>query len=200
MLKLYHAPLARSVRILWLLEELGVPYTLETITFTPPTGRSFVQSTPSGKIPVLEDGNLTVFESGAILLYLLERYGNGRLAPPPGTALRGTFFQWVFFAESTAFPPLGEIAMHTLFKPEPERIPAVVADARVRAGSALDVVEQALAGREYLLGAEFSGADVMMGYTLQVAQLLGLVDQTRPALAAYFARLLARPAFQKALS
>jgi glutathione S-transferase len=78
-IKLYHSPRSRSVRIYWLLEELGVPYELVTIDFTPPA-RPFAQSTPTGKVPTLEDGEVTMFESGAILEYVLERYGQGRLA------------------------------------------------------------------------------------------------------------------------
>jgi glutathione S-transferase len=198
MIKLYHAPLTRSSRIVWLLEELRVPYAIERVDFTPPI-RSFSQKTPFGKVPVLEDGELTMFESGAILEYLLERYGEGRLAPPPGTPARGTFLQWVHFAEATAFPPLGEMARHTLFKPEAERIPAVVVDARERAGDTFAVLEKALDGKDYLLGAEFSGADVMMGYTLQLAKLFGILGEGLPNTNAYFGRLEARPAFQKAL-
>jgi len=199
MIKLYHAPLTRSVRIYWLLEELGVPYELETLAFTPPT-TPFSQGTPSGKFPVIQDGDLTISESGAILEYILERYGKSRLAPAPGTPARGPFLQWVHFAEATAFPPLGEIAFNTLFKPEAERIPAVVVEARNRAVVALGVLEEALAGKDYLLGSEFSGADIMMGYTLQVARLLGVLNEQFPNVGGYMARLEARPAFQKALA
>jgi glutathione S-transferase len=199
MINVYHAPLTRSFRILWLLEELGLPYTIVPVAFTPPV-TVFSQATPSGKLPVIEDGDLTVSESGAILEYVLERYGNGRLAPPVGAPLRATFLQWVHFSEATAFPPLGEIARHTLFKPEAERIPAVVADARERAGVTLDMVERALSGRDYLLGRDFSAADVMMGYTVLAAASLGVLDQRHPNLTAYLQRLQTRPAFQKALN
>lgn len=198
MIKLYHAPRTRSARICWLLEELGVPYEIEPVAFTPPM-TPFSQRTPFGKVPAIEDGGVTMFESGAILEYVLERYGRGRLAPAPGSPLRGPFLQWVHFAEATAFPPLGQIAMQTLWKPEAERIPAVVADARARAAVTLDVVERALAGKDYLLGAEFSAADIMMGFTLEVAKFFGLLDERSPNLAAYLERLEARPAFQKAL-
>jgi glutathione S-transferase len=199
MIKLYHAPLTRSVRIRWLLEELGLPYELAPVTFRPPSV-PFSQQTPLGKLPVIEDGELTMFESGAILEYVLERYGEGRLAPPPGTPARGLFLQWVHFAEATAFPPIGQIAWETLFKPESERIAAVVTDARARAAAALGVLEHALAGRSYLLGDDFSGADVMMGYTLMTARFFDLLADVYPNVNAYLARLSARPAFQKALA
>jgi len=200
MIKLYHSPRSRSVRIYWLLEELGVPYELEVVPFTLPVppARPFAQRSPFGKLPALQDGDLTMVESGAILEYILERYGQGRLAPAPGSPLRGAFLQWVHFAEATVFPPLGNIAWHT-FRRDADSIPGAMADYRTWAVAALDVLERALSGRQYLLGDEFSGADIMMGYTLECAKWFGLVGAGYPNLADYLARLEARPAFQKAL-
>jgi glutathione S-transferase len=197
-IKLYHAKLTRSMRILWLLEELGLPYQLETVAFVPPS-TPFAQATPSGKFPTLVDGDVTLFESGAILEYVLERYGQGRLAPAVGSALRGPFLQWIHFAEATLLPPLGQLAWNLIFKPEAERIPAVVAESQSQAAALLAVLEKALAGKDYLLGRDFSGADVMMGYSLQSAKWFGVLDDRFPNTKAYFARLEARPAFQKAL-
>src|SRR5262249_41812120 len=111
MIVLYYAPRTRAVRIRWLLEELGLPYELRRVPFAAPQN-VFTQATPLGKFPVIEDGDVTIGESGAILEYVLERYGDGRLAPAIGSSLRGPFLQWVHFAESTAFPPLGTIVWH----------------------------------------------------------------------------------------
>src|SRR2546430_3270887 len=109
MIKLYHAPMTRSIRIYWLLEELGdVPYELEIVRFAVPKV-PFSQATPLGKVPVIEDGPVVMFESGAILEYILERYGKSPLAPPPRPASRSAYLQWVHFADGTLFPPLGEI-------------------------------------------------------------------------------------------
>ena len=199
MIKLYHAQLTRSIRVIWLLEELGIPYELATVAFKPPR-HSFEQDTPTGKFPVLEDDGLVMFESGAILEYLIEKYGKGRLAPPVGSRERGHYLQWLHFAEATAFPPIGDIARHTMFLPEGERIPQVAADGRVRAKNALDVLERALKGKEYLVGNELSGADIMMGYFLMAARMLGCVGAEHPSIAGYWERLAARPGFQKALS
>ncbi len=199
MLKLYHAQLTRSIRIVWLLEELGIPYELATVPFKPPR-HSFEQDTPTGKFPALEDDGMVLFESGAILEYLIEKYGKGRLAPPVGSRDRGPYLQWVHFAEATAFPPIGDIARHTMFLPEADRIPQVAADGRVRAKNALDVLERALAGKQYLVGNELTGADVMMGYFLMAARMLGTVGAEHPNIAAYWERLAARPGLQKALS
>jgi glutathione S-transferase len=199
MIKLYHAQLTRSVRILWLLEELGIPYELATVAFKPPR-HSFEQDTPTGKFPVIEDDGLVISESGAILEYLIEKYGKGRLAPPVGSRDRGPYLQWVHFAEATAFPPIGDVARHTMFLPEAERIPQVAADGRVRAKNALDVLERALTGKQYVVGTELSGADVMMGYFLMAARMLGLVGAEHANVSAYWERLAARPGLQKALS
>jgi glutathione S-transferase len=197
MLKLYHAPGTRSMRIRWLLEELQVPFELENVSFALPTV-SFSQASPFGKLPALEDGDVTMCESGAILEYLLEKYGSGRLAPPPGTPERPAFLQWVHFAEATVMPPLGDITRHTVFKPEAERLPAVVADARLRAAAALNLPEETLRDSDYLLRSGFSAADIMMGYTVVSSRWHGLLADAYPNLNRYLARLEARPAFQKA--
>jgi glutathione S-transferase len=197
MITLYFAPRTRSIRVRWLLEELGLPYTLKRVTFNVPS-KAFVQDTPLGKLPVIEDGDTTIGESGAIVEYILERYGNGRLAPPIGSPLRGPFLQWIHFAEGTAFPPLGVVIWHTLYLGDADQIPTVIASARERAAGGFAFVERALAGKDYLLGSEFSAADIMMGFTLAAARVLGVLDERYPALGRYLARLEARPAFQKA--
>jgi glutathione S-transferase len=199
MIKLYHAPLTRSIRIYWLLEELGLPYELSIVKFTP--GKTpFAQATPYGKVPAIEDGDVVMIESGAILEYILEKYGQGRLAPAPGTAARPAFLQWVYFSEATVLPPVGDIVRHTLFKPEPERVPAVVEDARGRLGATFAVVEKALDGKPHLLGTDFSAADIMMGVTLHIARRLNSLEDRFKNLHAYLGRLESRPAFRKALS
>ncbi len=201
MLKLYHSPRTRSVRIYWLLEELAVPYELETLAFTLETlkAAAYLKVHPLGKLPAIQDGDLIMFESGAILEYILEKYGNGRLAPAPGSPDRGAFLQWVHFAEATATPPLSDIAQHMLFKPEAERIPAVVADGQARVAAVLAALEQTLAGKQYLLGSEFTAADIMMGYSLLLVKWFGLLTPEYPNATAYLARLEQRPALRKAL-
>jgi glutathione S-transferase len=197
MIKLYYAPRTRAVRVRWLLEELGVPHELARVEFNRPS-HTFAQSTPLGKLPVIEDGDTTIGESGAIVEYILERYGNGNLAPPIGSPLRGEFLQWVHFAEATAFPPIGVIVWHTLYEQNADRFPEVMQSARGRALEALGFVDRRLEGRDYLLGAEFSAADVMMGFTLFAARALGVLDDRYPNVTRYLARLEERPAFRKA--
>jgi glutathione S-transferase len=199
MLRLYHAPLSRSVRIVWLLEELGLPYELVAAPLEPPAQGPFAQKTPTGKVPTLEDDGVVMFESGAILEYVLEKHGGGRLAPAPGSPLRPAFLQWVHFAEATAFTGLGNLAWHTRFRQDADAIPEVLADYRGWALAALDVVERALAGRAFLLGDEFGGADVMLGYSLLVARAFGVLGERHPATDAYLTRLSERPALRRAL-
>jgi glutathione S-transferase len=198
-LTLYHSPLSRSVRIVWLLEELGLPYEVKRIELASPAPRPFVQKTPSGKVPTLVDGDVTLFESGAIVEYLLEKHGRGRLAPPVGSPLRGPFLQWIHFAESTAFGGLANIAWHLRFKQDAAAVQSALADYRTWVETALDALEKALAGKEFVLGSEFSGADIMLGYTLLVARFLKVLDGRHPACEGYLDRLMQRPAFQKAL-
>jgi glutathione S-transferase len=199
MLTLYYAPRTRSVRIRWLLEELALPHELRRVPFEPPRAM-FTQATPSGKFPVLVDDDVVISESGAILEYILERHAGGRLAPPLGSPLRGPFLQWVHFAESTAFPPVGIIVWHTLYKQNAAEVPSVIEDARLRAAAGFDVVERALDGRAFLLGDEFSGADVMMGFTLEAAKMLGLLGDAYPGIQGYLTRLESRAAFQRAVA
>ncbi|HVP31851.1 MAG TPA: glutathione S-transferase family protein [Myxococcota bacterium] len=199
MIKLYHAPLSRSVRVLWLLEELGLPYELHAAPLEPPAPKPFAQKTPSGKVPTIEDDGVTIFESGAIVEYILEKYGNKGLAPAVGSPLRGSFLQWVHFADATAFTGLGNIAWHTRFKEDAESVTDALADYRGWAEAALDALERNLRGKDFLLGAEFSAADVMVGYTVLVAKALGLVGERHPGVDAYLARLTERPALRRAL-
>lgn len=200
MIKLYHAPWSRSVRVLWLLEELGLPYDLVSAPLEPTVPRPFAQKTPTGKVPTIEDEGVTFFESGAILEYVLECYGEGRLAPAVGSPLRGPFLQWVHFADATAFTGLGNIAWHTRYREDADRVADALADYRSWAEAALDALERALADGPYLLGDDFSGADVMVGYTVLVAKAMGMVGADRPRLDAYLTRLSERPALRKALA
>ncbi len=140
-----------------------------------------------------------MFESGAMVDFILERYGNGRLRPAPGTPDAAQYLQWSWFAEATFARPLGDIAQHTVVKPEAERIPAVVADARTRALTCMDALEAAVPGGRYLINGAFTASDIMMGYTLILARRFKvLTPTTYPNVNAYMARLETHPGFIKA--
>jgi glutathione S-transferase len=170
------------------------------VDFERPTNRFFQQQTPSGKLPTIEDGEVVMCESTAIIEYILERYGEGRLAPPIGDPQRGLFLQWLHFAESTAFPPLGIVVWLSVYREQSAAPAELVQDARDRAASSFEFLERELGGKTYLLGDAFSAADIALGFTLLVAQGVGVLDARFPRLLAYLARLQARPAFQKALA
>ena len=203
MITIYHVPRTRSARVLWLCEELGLPYDVVPVDFSPEYRKSpeWRRLNPIGKVPAMTDvdadGNrFTMIESGAMVHYLLERYGDGRLQPAPGTPESARFLQWSWFAEASLARPLGDMVHHRLLKPEAERIPAVVEDGRERAEICLDAAEAALEDRDFLLGSELSAADIMMGYSLALAQRMGVLDERYPKVLAYLSRLEARPGFQ----
>jgi glutathione S-transferase len=147
-------------------------------------------------VPVLVDGPLVLLESGAIVQYLLETYGHGRLEPDRGSPERAKFLQWIHFAEATLTPPLAALLRHERGRQPEEPGAAGGHEAARRAKAALAVVEDALQDREWLTG-EFSAADVMMGYGLALAKRLRLTDEL-PNIKAYVARCEARPAFRRA--
>ncbi|MBS0408778.1 MAG: glutathione S-transferase [Proteobacteria bacterium] len=197
MLRIYHAPGTRSVRPIWAACELGLQFEIAPVDFSAayrdtPEWRAI---SPAGKLPALTDGELTLFESGAMVDYILDRYGEGRLRPPAGTAARALCQQWCWFSEATLLRPLGLAA---LLRDPPE---AVVAAALAKAREAIGVVDSALAGRAYMLGDAFTAADIMMGYSLAFLDHLKLLDgDAHRNGVAYLARLKTREAFQRALN
>ncbi|MEM9408982.1 MAG: glutathione S-transferase family protein [Acidobacteriota bacterium] len=198
-MKVYSAPRTRSLRVVWLLEELGTSYELETVEFKPTSSEFFIQDTPTGKIPTLVDGEVVLAESGAILEYLLERYGEGSgLAAEIGSRERGQYLQWMHFAESTAWVPIGNVVWLGLYR-EGRDGPELLADARSRAARSLRFVEEQLGEQDFLLTGGFSAADIMMAFTLGVAQRLELMDvDAHPRLLGYLQRLMARDGFRRA--
>jgi glutathione S-transferase len=197
-IKLYHAPMTRSLRVRWLLEELGADYELVQLDFMAGDLQKpdYLGKHPLGKVPTLEIDGATIWESGAMVEYLCEKFG--KLAPPPGSPKRAEFLQWVHFSEATAMPPIGQFFQNAFIKPEEKRIPAVLPEAQEAIAKWLKVLDEHLKGRKYLLGDEFSAADVMMGYTVNGAKFGGMLDARYPNVEAYLTRLGERPAFQRA--
>ena len=199
MIKLWYAPLTRSIRVLWLLEELGVSYELERVEFKVPSSRFFVQDTPTGKLPTIEDGSLVLCESGAIVEYLVECYGEGRLAPPRGTPERGRYLQWIHMAEGTVFPPVGILVWLSRYRTDGDEYASLQEATRARAEAGIQFVENELSSGQYLLGDDFSAADVMMGFSLVAARFMDVIDDRYPAVQAYLSRLEQRPAYREAI-
>jgi glutathione S-transferase len=200
MMKLYYATQTRAVRPRWLLEEIGAPYELVRLNLTAGDHRKpeYLALNPNGTVPTLVDGDFVLYESAAICQQLADKFPDKRLAPPLGTAARGLYYQWIHYTMSGLEPPLVAIFVHTVAKPEAERIPSVVEEARGQLRSVLGVVDRALAGRDHIVGAEFTAADVMLGSTLVWAQMMSLLQPEHQAITAYLGRLSARPALQRA--
>lgn len=200
MLTIFHGANTRSMRVIWLAEELGLPYEIKTIQFLNKEHKepAYLAIHPLGKLPAIQDGDLYLHESGAICDYLIAKAGATHLEPKLGTSEYGLCRQWVYFAEATLMVSIGTIAQHTMLRPEEDRIAQVRDEAIENTAQGLSLLESALEGKEYLCGSTFTLADIMTGYDLHLAKMLGQLTDTYPNLISYLARLSARPGFQKA--
>lgn len=203
MIRFYHAPRTRGIRPIWLCEELGIDYEVEMIDFTQefratPEWRKI---SPLGKVPVMVDtaNDLLMYESCAMVQYLLDRYGNGQLQPQAGTPEHAIYQQWNWFAESTFARPLGEVVNHSREFPGEKNIPAVVAEMLNRGEQCAIAVGDAIGDNSFILGDDFSAADINLGYTIMLAEHF-LPNGLPEHLKSYWERLSARPAFIKATS
>ena len=201
MLKLHFAPNSRACRIGWLLEELGLPYELNAMAFHPTDLKSDAHRDrhPLGRVPVLDDGDTSLYESGAIVEYILARHKNGGLKPESAHPMFAEYLQWFHYCEGMVMPPMNTIVVHTILLPEERRDATVLGQAQRLLNKALAPVEQALEGREYLIG-DFSAADVMLGHSCFMSNRMGCISDDMPNLKAYVARITARPAFQTAIN
>lgn len=213
MIVLHHLNNSRSQRVLWLLEELGLPYRIEHHQRDPSTmlaPPSLQKVHPLGKSPVIVDGDLVLAESGAILEYLVERHGKGRLKPAPGSPEGLRYTYWMHFAEGSAMPPL---LMKLVFDTIERKAPLLVRPiAAAIAGKAkamivtpnikrhLDYMESELATRPWFAGPEFSVADIQMSFPLEASAARGGLDARYPKLTDFLARIHARPAYERALA
>ncbi|MCY4533569.1 MAG: glutathione S-transferase family protein [Gammaproteobacteria bacterium] len=201
MMKLHFAPNSRAGRILWLLEELELPYELNRMDFHPKDLKSDEHRSrhPLGRVPVLDDGDVRIFESGAIVDYILERHKNGGLKPAVDSPFFPEYLQWFHYCEGMVMPPVNTIIVHTLILPPDRRDATVLGQAQRLLTKALAPVEEALTGREYLIG-DFSAADVMLGHAVFMSNRLGCVTDEMLNLKGYVERISARPAFDKAIN
>ena len=214
MLTVHHLNNSRSQRVLWLLEELGVPYEIRKYQRDPQTMLAppeLLKVHPLGKSPVITDDGVTVAESGAIVEYLLDRYGAGRLVPPAGTEEKRRFTYWLHFAEGSAMPPLllklifdrigsGQ-GMPFFTKPIAKGIASKVKSLMVEPNlkRQLDFMESELGRSEWFAGPEFTAADVQMSFPVEAAAQRAGLGASRPKLMAFLKRIHAHPAYRKAL-
>jgi glutathione S-transferase len=213
MITVHHLNNSRSQRVLWLLEELGLPYEIEKYQRDPETmlaPPTLLSVHPLGKSPVVTDGDTTLAESGAILEYLVERYGNGRLIPPPGTPERQLYRYWMHFAEGSAMPPLllklvfdriATTKMPFFAKPIARGLSRTVLQRLVLPNlkRQLDFMEEELARHQWFAGGEFTAADIQMSFPVEAARQRAGLDESRPMLMKFLKRIHDRPAYRKAL-
>jgi glutathione S-transferase len=213
MIVVHHLNNSRSQRVLWLLEELGVPYEVKRYErdaktmLAPP---ELLAVHPLGKSPVIVDGDVTMAESGAIVEYLIDRYGAGRLIPAAGTPERLRYTYWLHYAEGSAMPPLLlKFVFDRVAKaPVPwpisaitRRIAGTVQDTFIgpQLKRHLDYMETELAAHAWFAGGQFTAADVQMSFPLEAAVSRAGLNSSRPHLMAYLDRIHARDAYKRAL-
>ena len=213
MIVVHHLNNSRSQRVLWLLEELGVSYDIQRYqrdarTMLAPPELKKVH--PLGKSPVITDDGRTIAESGLILEYLVERYGDGKLAPPPGSEERLRYRYWMHYAEGSAMPPLllklvfdriEHGPMPFFIRPLARGIARQVKQSFIgpQINLHLDYLEAQLTNSDWFVGNEFSAADIQMSFPLEAAAVRGGLDQSRPRLHAFLQTIHARPAYRRAV-
>lgn len=205
-IKLYHCQGARSVRPLWTLLEMGIPFELETMRFPPRIFREgYLAINPLGTVPTLTDGELTMTESVGTCQYLVDRYGQTSLSGAPlGVAPRetdyGLYLNWLHRSDATLTFPQTIVLRYTRLEPAERRLKQAADDYTQWFFSRLRSVEAALADREYLCAGRFTIADIAVGFALYLAETLDLRGGFKPNTEAYYQRLSARAAFQKAIA
>ena len=200
MLTLHHAPNSRAGRIVWLLEELGLEYTLNGMRFHPEDLKSDAHRArhPLGRIPVLEDEDTILWESGAIVEYLIERHSDGALKPKPDQPNYPAYLQWLHYCEGMVMPPVNTIVVQTVLLPPERQNTEALGQAQKLLTRALAPVNERLGAVDYLAG-DFSGADIMLGHAVFMSNRLGCVPEDYTDLKAYISRLETRPAFVKGI-
>ena len=200
MLTLHFAPNSRAGRIVWLLEELGLAYDINKMAFHPQDLKSDAHRArhPLGRVPVLDDGDIRIFESGAIVEYVLARHKNGGLKPAEAADEFPQYLPWFHYCEGMVMPPVNTIVVQTVLLPPDRRDETALAQAQRLLSKALEPVNAALEGRDYLIG-DFSAADIMLGHACFMSNRLGCVGDDMPHLKAYVERVANRPAFKTAI-
>ena len=201
MLILHFSSNSRAQRVLWLLEELKLKYNLNKIKFHPSELKSdeHRKRHPLGRVPVLEDEEITIYESGAIVEYLIARHSNGELKPEVSNPAFPNYLQWFHYCEGMIMPPMNTIVVHTLILPEERRNEEVLRQAKNLLTKALLPVNQLLEKNKYLID-KFSGVDFMLGHSLYMSNKLKCVSDEMINIKNYLNLINEREAFQKAIN
>jgi glutathione S-transferase len=195
---LYHAPNARSLRVLWTLEELGAKADVKTLPFPPREKQpDYLKVNPTGAIPAMVDGDRVMTESLVICEYLAAKHGSSLLVAP-GEPERVPFLEWLWYGESTLMTPLSRMGRVASLPVKGEAIDFVLADARESLMARLKALEQRPEGRDFLVAGRLTLADVSVGYPLHLFAVFGIDVPLGTRTAAYRERLRTRPAFVRA--
>ena len=199
-MKLWHCKDARSLRPLWALEEMGLPYELENLPFPPRVLRKdFLATNPLGTIPYFTDGDTRMTESSGICLYLVERYQRFELGLRSDHPEYADYLNWLFHSDATLTFPQTIVLRYTALEPPERRLPQAAADYRKWYVARLRLLDAHLSnGREFLCDGRFTIADIAIGFALYLGETLGIADDYQPQTRAYLERLKQRPAFQRA--
>src|SRR6056300_944429 len=191
----------RAGRVVWLLEELGLEYEVNIMPFTKEGLKSPEHRSRHalGRVPVLEDGDISIFESGAIIQYILERHKDGGLKPKADSEEFPYYLQWFHYCEGMVMPPMNQVVVQTILLPPDRRDENVLKQAQNLITKSLGPVNENLADKDYLVG-NFSAADLMLGHSCFMANRLGCVPDEMDHVKNYVARIEVRPAFQKAIT
>lgn len=191
-MRLFWAPQTRSTRAIWMLEEAGIKYEMELVDIRSPDRKNsedFLRASPMGKVPAIDDGDVAMSESAAICIYVADRYGAGMLAPAIDDATRGQYLYWTIYTPAVVEPAMAEKFSN-------------VESNRVRNGwgdfdSMIKIFDEGLEGKEWILGDQFTAADVMLGSSAVFMRMFEMLPETKN-IGDYADRCLARPAYQKA--
>jgi glutathione S-transferase len=199
MITVYGTANTRSTRVTWMLEEVGATYEFSAIDFSKGDNKApaFLAINPAGKIPVLTDNDLALTESAAIINYLADKFPDSKMIPPAGSPERGHYDRWCFFAMAELEQPLWTMGKNRFALPEEHRVTEILPTAAWEFQQALILLSEGLADKDYILGDQFSGADILLSHTINWGVVFKQpVEQTN--LSDYRERCMQRPALAQA--
>ena len=196
-LTVYHLPRARSMRVLWLLEELGMPYQVESLEFIPGKfgGDDYTNIHPLNKVPAIKDGDIIMYESVAIMQYIMDKYADGKLRPDISNPEYATYLQFLHYGESTLAPVIATLMYQRHFFPQDQRCPQIEKWAEKELAKVFRLLEDQLGDHDYILTSGFSAADISVGYCLLLARLAKAHAQITDRLEDYWEALTDRDAW-----
>lgn len=197
MLKVYHSQGARSLRVLWLCEEMGLPYQTAEASFFKPSAE-FKAANPLGTVPAMVDGDVTMIESVAMMIYIMAKYGPTELDVKPNEKGYSDYLQYLMFGEAGMAAYGNPLVATRFMAPEDQKKNWTVEYLTNAIIKRLEFVGERLAGRDFVAADRFTAADISISYIIAAARFAALEDRIPPSMRAYYEKLTQRPAFQRA--